>query len=260
MTNLYRMFLCVGILMNGSGHAAQLTLSGAASGSQFDVVYDDALTGLFGRPFLSNNFVYFTPTSFAANALGSNASQIRSSSVLLRLVAHNGFGFTQFALSGRGDFYLEGAASTVDVTGSLTVTNALGGFAPVVSSIAAVTADGPTPGTVLASIGPSSAYRNLPNTSNWTSSASILATAANGLAQAGEVDFSISNTLTASNGPANGSFAESFIESKFVGGSGLVVSVTPIPEPSEWLMCIFGIAVIGALARRNSATRLLTAV
>jgi hypothetical protein len=260
MTNLYRMFLCVGMLLNGSVHAAQSTLLGAASGSQFDVVYDEALTGLFGRPFLSNNVVFFTPTSFAANALGSNASQIRSSGVLLRLVAHNGFGFTQFGLSGRGDFYLEGAASTVDVTGSLTVTNAVGGFAPVVAPVASITADGPAPGTALSSIGPSSAYRNLPNTSNWTSSASILATTANGLAQAGEVDFNIFNTLTASNGAANGSFTEGFIESKFVGGSGLFVSVTPIPEPSEWLMYLFGLLAMGVFVRRRSGTRPLTAV
>lgn len=245
--------------MNGSAHAAQFTLSGAASGSQFDVVYDEALTGLFGRPFLSNNAVFFTPTSFVANALGSDASQTRSSNVLLRLIPHNGFAFTQFALSARGDFYLEGATSSVDVTGSLSVTNALGGFAPVASSIAAVTADGPAPGTFLASIGPSSAYRNLPNTTNWSSVASILATTANGLAQASEVDFSISNTLTARNGASNGSFAESFVESKFVGGSGLFVSVTPIPEPSEWVMYLFGILAIGAIAQRQSATRQLAA-
>jgi hypothetical protein len=244
------MFALVAAGMLSQAHAALVTISGAANNSTFDVVYDNSALSLFGTPSLSNNVVFFTPTTFAANAIGVNQAQTTNSTVNLRIIPLAGYDFAGFDLLERGDFYLEGASSRVRAQGQLRAFDIATPLVEFSDNIVSTTASGPAIGTLLGSIAANSAYRD-GNNYNWVGTASI-SSLGNGLATADEVNITIENILRANTlGPTPGELGlEAFIEKKFAGGSvGLTVSM--IPEPSEIGMILSGLAMIGFIARRR---------
>lgn len=241
-------FAAIGVL--SQAHAALVTISGAASNSSFDVVYDSSALGLFGIPSLNNNVVFFTPTTFAANAIGVNQAQTTNSTVNLRIIPLAGYDFLGFNLLERGDFFLEGATSRVRAQGQLRAFNTATPFTEFSDSIVSTTASGPAIGTLLGSIAANSAYRD-GNNYNWVGNANI-SSVGNGLATADEVNITIENILRANTlGSTPGELGlEAFIEKKFAGGS-VSLAVSMIPEPSEIGMILSGLAMIGFIARRR---------
>jgi hypothetical protein len=67
------------------------------------------------------------------------------------------------------------------------------------------------------------------------------------------VNITIENILRASTGvqlASEGFPPEAFIEKKFTGPPVSLI-VTPVPEPSEWIMMLCGLLSIGLIARRR---------
>jgi hypothetical protein len=237
-------------LLATQAQATLVTLSGSASNSLFDVVYDSTALGLFGAPQLANNVVFFTPTSFVANAQAVGATSSISSTVSLRIVPLAGYDFVSFSLQERGDFELLGNGSSVNAGGQFSVQAPANG--PLQSrSFSAVTDGGPASGTSLSLLGPNSAYHGLNGTWNWRVDATLLASAVPGLADAASIDMAIRNDLRATAGALDDGFPPiAFIEKKFVGGSAVAVVLTPIPEPSSIALFAIGAGIVAGCKRR----------
>jgi hypothetical protein len=233
-------------------HAAVVLVSDI--GSSFDLQYDDASLGLYGNPTLVNNVVSFTPTSFVAGVAGQNQFFIRSSTISFQLVAKSDQDFSNFSLLERGAFFLEGANSRVNAQGQIKVFSAANPVASeVTSNITSSATNGSAPGTLLTAL-PSSYNDGL--IYNWAGVANLAATPE--LVSAQIVNVTIENFLSASTGAQlaiEGFPPEAFIEKKYTGPlvsfSILPFNVSPIPEPSEWMMLLCGLFAIGLIARRR---------
>jgi hypothetical protein len=231
--------------------AATITLSGSTNNSFFDVVYDNSLVNLFGTPQLLNNVVFFTPGNFVAKTDGVSTSDVVTSTVNFRLVPLAGYAFNSFTFQERGDFQLSGIGSAVNAAGQITFTAA---SQSLIRGFQGVTADLPSPQTSLTALGSTSAYHELDETSNWRADLSLNSTDFGALPQAGVIDVSIRNDLSASAGQSADGFEPfAFIEKKFVGGSSLLVGVTPIPEPASFELFMLGVGVLVARKRASRA-------
>jgi hypothetical protein len=217
------------------------------SGSAFDLQYDNTSVGLFGNPTLSNNIVSFIPTTFVASAVGQNQSFIQSSTVNFQLIAKTNQDFSNFALLERGDLLLDGTNARVRAQGQMRVFSTANPIlSEVTSNIISTATNGPAPGTLLTAL-PFSYNNGL--TYNWAGVANVVATPE--LSSAQIVNVTIENILRASTGaqlPSEGFAPEAFIEKKFT-GPPVSFLVTPVPEPSEWMMLLCGLFAIGLLVR-----------
>jgi hypothetical protein len=247
MRLIHCLALCASVFVAPTANAATQILSGAANNSLFDVVYDDALVGLFGVPSLNNNVISFTPTSFVANATQAGQNVTTNSTINLQLVALPGYDFAQFNLVERGDFFLDGANTRVRALGQIRAFDTSAPLVDFTDPIVSRTASGPSVGTLLSALPAGSAYHT-GLIYNWQGTASINAVST-GLFDADRINLTIENILRASNGAAVNGFApESFIEKKF---NGVAMTVTLIPEPSETMLMLSAIGIIGAIARRR---------
>ncbi len=242
-------YLVSGLLILSATYSNAAIVLVSDLGSSFDLQYDDASVGLFGNPTLSNNVVSFTPNAFVASVAGQNQSVIKSSTVNFQLVAKKDQDFANFALLERGDFFLEGANSRVRAQGQMRVFNVSNPISSeVTSSIISSATNGTAPGTLLTAL-PFSYNNGV--TYDWAGVANVAATQE--LSSAQIVNITVENILRASTGAQLSSEMfppEAFIEKKFT-GPPVSLFVTPVPEPSEWIMLLCGLSIIGLIVRRR---------
>ncbi len=241
--HLERAALCAALWWGAAAAAAPVTVVG----TDFDLVYDSALTGSFGTPSLVGNTLFFTPNAQRAESLNGAGTQVLTAALSgLRLQGKNGFRFGAFSLAVFGDYRLSGAGSQVNASGQLRAFDAALPQAGVLAT--ALQLEGTQPfGTADGS------------NRNWSATARIDGQTApgggglNGLA-AGleEVDLEIDLQLSAYTDPSQTGLRLAFIENKF---SGLVVDI--LAAPNQTLPTPSTLALLAPLLLGGAALRLL---
>jgi hypothetical protein len=211
-------------------------------GTDFNVVYDSTQLGLFGTPQLIGDYLVFTPNAFVAQSL-NGAGTVTTSSLAqdIQLVANPGYQFGNLSVEAVGDYLMQGPGTSVGVSGTFTAANAA---QPASQTAAPLVVASPL---------------NIANgiVQNWSGGASI--SGANPwIAQAGTIDVSLSNILTATTTPGNGD-SQAFIQEKF-SSVELVIDPqqTPVPLPGTLWMALSGLAGLALFSRRaaRSADRI----
>jgi len=242
LTKLMSVALTLCWLSVGTAHSALVTLSG----TNFDLQYDDTLLGLFGAPTLVGNTFFFTPTNFRAESLNGQGSVSTNSTVSgITLIAKNNYQFTSFALSEFGDYLLDGVGSSVSVHGQLRAFNLANPVFTQTSNNLVV-----NPLTPLA--------LNDGVNHDWQASALIDGTTGVTSGQqnviqsgASNVGLTIENRLRAFTQPGGTGVQQAFIEKKFA-GTGVTVTVNPVPLPPSFALLASGLLVAVWLSRRRS--------
>lgn len=228
--------LSIGLAAATHASAALVTLSG----SNFDVVYDDAQAGLavYGSPVVSWNTIFFMPTDFTAESLNGTGPVTTAASITLELIAKPTVAFSQLFMSERGDYRLIGDRSSVSVSGSIQATNVGAGTDSAALSISP---------TRLLSIADGGLHP-------WLGTASLTAHSGSPL---GVAPTALTVVLSSS------LFAETldpesvaFIQQKFAGGRvELQVrpagEVTPVPLPGGVVLAAAGLTGLGTFVRRR---------
>ena len=108
---------CLGLscLAAACANAAPVTLSG----DHFDVLFDSEEAGLFGTPQLSGNTLFFTPTSFYAEAFAQHCSDLIRETIHLTIRPHQGVSITGVSAVERGDYFTRGERSNVHIDGQI---------------------------------------------------------------------------------------------------------------------------------------------
>lgn len=213
--------LMLGTTFAGGALAAQVTLSG----NNVDFTFDESLLGLFGKPILSGNTLMFTPVGFDAQAFNGPRIDLTNQTMNIRVSARPGFEIAQVSLLERGDYFLEGSASSVSVAGQLRLfdlNNHLTSFTDSIVSSAPLTMVG------------------LP-THNWTASAGL--TFDTSQLELTRVNVAVQNLLIAR---AFSVDSLAFIEKKEV-----FLTVTPVPEAETWAMMLAGLGLVGWMTVRR---------
>jgi hypothetical protein len=209
-------------------NAATVLLTGAS----FDVRYDNATLGNYGTPSLSGNVVYFTPTTFKAESMNGSGFSTASGTINFQIIPKNNFSIADISLFEKGDYLLRGIDSFVGVSGQ---TRAFGLLNPLV--------DISNPITSTSNLAIATGAQQ-----NWIGSSS-LNLASLGLTANQSVNYTVENLLESyTEGNASGP-RRAFIEKKF--SAFAVGVVSPIPEPSELLMMLFGIGCVGVMVRKS---------
>jgi hypothetical protein len=211
-------------------NAATILLAGA----NFDVRYDSSSLGNYGTPTISGNVVYFTPTTFKAESLNGGGFATSSGTVNFQIIPKNNFALTDISLLEKGDYILRGVDSFVGVSGQ---TRAFALANPMMDITNPITATS----TLNIATGAQQ---------NWVGTSAVNL-ASLGLTGNQAVNYTVENLLesyTESNatGPRR-----AFIEKKFSAFS--VALVSPVPEPSAVLMMLFGLGVVGFIARSKKS-------
>lgn len=220
-------------LLTVNANAAPITLSG----SNFDIIYDSALTGLFGTPILSGNAIFFTPISFKAESLNGNGVVTANSTINLSIIEHNDKNITSLNLLERGDYRLVGNDSVVGIGGQ---TRAFDLSNPFIESTDAISSASNL--TIKNTIVDSSTH-------NWTSSSFISLVDAK-WANTKSFNYTIENLLTAYTEPTATGPKVAFIEKKFA-GSSISLIVSTVPEANTNALLLTGLGAIGFIARRR---------
>jgi hypothetical protein len=194
-----------------------------------DFSFDDALLGLFGQPVVTGDSLYFTPTTFSAEALNGAGFDLTKATANIKVTAHDGFDFTSLALSERGDYLQVGAGAKVAVSGQIRVFDSMNPASEVTASILPTTPFLPTDDFI---------------TKNWTAGA---ATSLVDMKSASMLNVTIENILIAQSPLGTETLA--FIEKKF---AGLDVVTAPIPEADTYAMLLAGLGLIGYVVRRRA--------
>jgi hypothetical protein len=226
-------------MLSAPALAAQHTLVA----NDYDLIYDDTTTGLFGSPTLVGNTILFTPNDFKAQSFNAGLNVESSTASGLYLVAKNGFKFGSLSLTEFGDYFIDGTGQ-VSVLGQLRAFDASVGANPILtqtSSNLVVSATTPL-------------NNNDGANHDWFAEASIVNTSntvipghAGWLANATKVGFTVENILKAY---SSGSGLQSaFIEKKFA-GVGLVIT-SAVPEPGAWSSFSAGLLILGFMALRR---------
>lgn len=220
------------VFLAAPAHSALVTLPGA----NFDVVYDSSLLGLFGTPALSGNVLFFTPPAFSATSLNGAGTQIQTSTINIDLVGKNGFRFGGLSLVERGDYRLDGAGSSVSVQGQLAAFDLADPFGSYNFSF--VQASGSTPLNL-----------NDGTLKPWLAGAT-LDISRDPLADSGVRRVTIQNVLSATTVPGTNPSA-AFVQKKLTGTS-VSLEITPVPEPSSFVLLAAGLLLAGSVVRRRA--------
>jgi hypothetical protein len=212
------------VLLSGNALAVVQTLVG----TNVTYVYDDALMGLYGQPFLSGDSLVFTPSNF--QALSTDGGFVQTSSTInVKVYANTNYTLSAFNLTELGDYSLIGSDAEVAVGGQIRLFDLANISNQLTDPITAT-----APLTVTTTVGN---YQ----TTNWQANAAIAVPTnwSNG------VNLTIENILLASTTQVG---SAAFIEKKFVGNS---VVITPIPEAETYAMMLAGLGLVGFMARRT---------
>lgn len=210
------------------GTTAQAALQ-RLDGVGFDLIYDDALIGLFGSPALPDGrTLVFTPTSFAAES-ATAAWDLTRATLNFDIEADIGYALTQASLVERGDYILFGGSSKVFVGGQ---TRAFDYRTPTTESVVAIAGAG------LADLGERELVPE-----NWE--ASSVQSFASG---ATRVRFTLQSLLGANAGSGSDL---AFIEKTYVGLGIGVAPISPVPEAGTIGMMLSGLGVVGLMLRRR---------
>ena len=221
--------LAAGIILlsqtvTGAAFAASVTLSGTT----IDFTFDDAMLGLFGTASVSGDSLYFTPTDFVAQSSNGAGYVLTNETINVQVTAHQGYSFSSFDFSEKGDYLLLGSGSSVDVTGQVRLFDVANPFVDITSSLAPV--------APLTQVG-------VP-THDWVAQTSTDLSAWN---TANTINVTVENLLLASTTAPN---SLAFVEKKFV---GLNFVTTPVPEAETYAMMLAGLGLIGFVVRRRTA-------
>lgn len=231
-------------LLAGPALATTVTVNA----TDFTVTYDTSTLGQFGSLAVVGDNLFFTPNNFKAESLnGSGVVTDDSTASGIVLTAHAGYHFGSLSLAEFGDYKLLGASSTVSVTGQL---RAFDQSNPLFTqTTSAITPTGSLPLTVIDGA-----------THNWSATAQIdastvpLTGGTAWLGQAGTIDLTIENLLTAYTAPGAGP-QDAFIEKKFNGAQVSVVPATPVPLPGSLGLLATAVALGAGVIRRNGRPR-----
>lgn len=223
-------------LVASTANATPVTLVG----SNFDIIYDNSLIGLFGAPTLTNDSIFFTPVSFKAESLNGNGVVTANSTINLSIIEHANKNIMGFSLLERGDYRLVGDGSVVGIGGQTRVFDLSN---PFIESNMAITSASNL--SIINSIFDSSTH-------NWTSSSNVSVIDPQ-WANTTSYNYTIENLLTAYTDSAGSGPKVAFIEKKFV-GSSISIVVTTVPEADTYAMMIAGLGFMGFTLRRRKVS------
>lgn len=221
-------------LLSVHAQATPITLMG----TNFDVIYDSSLVGLFGTPTLSGNAVFFTPVAFKAESLNGLGVVTANSTINLSIIEHAGRNITTFDLVELGDYRLVGANSVVGIGGQTRVFDIANPFIQANNQITTTSNL-----SIINSIFDSTTH-------DWASSSSVAVTGSQ-WANTTSYNYTIENLLTAYTDPAGTGPKIAFIEKKFA-GSSISIVVTTVPEIDTYTMLIAGLGFVGFIARKKN--------
>jgi hypothetical protein len=210
--------------LTGAAFAASVTLSGTT----IDFTFNDADLGLFGQAHVAGDTLYFTPTDFFAQSSNGAGIGFTHETINVEATAHQGYSFSSFGFTEKGDYLLLGTGSSVDVTGQVRLFDVANPLVDISTSL--------VPANPLTHVG-------VP-TDNWVAQTSTDLSAWN---TANTINVTVENLLLASTS-APASLA--FVEKKFV---GLSFVTTPVPEAETYAMMLAGLGLIGFVVRRRTA-------
>ncbi len=218
MSTFYKtLFALLVIAFSGGSNAAIITVYG----NTVSFTYNDAQLGLFGEPSVSGDQLFFTPTTFVAEAHGVDDFNVTNSTINVKITAlNNGAKIGLVNLTERGDYYSRGSTSFVDAGGQIRVADlsapASEATDPIIQHWAFTQTDYILP------------------TRNWEASASADVSGFG----TNSVNVTIEDILIAE---TNASQHNSFIEKK-----GVILGVSAVPLPQAvWL---FGTGLLGLLS------------
>lgn len=228
----YICFILSSFVIAGTANSAPVTIDGTLFGSDFDLIYDDTATGLFGTPSLSNGTIFFAPSTFNATSTNGTGIDFTNSTIQMTIAPHAGKTFESFSLVERGDYILQGAGASVDVTGQIWARNTSGN--PLDDTSVFIT--------------PTGSLSNQ-GTNSWEATAFIDSSTGNWKPLPGSgVLLTVENLLIA-NTAALGELA--FIEKKIL-GTPISMEVTVVPLPGPLLLLLSGLIGFTFLRKKNS--------
>ena len=98
--NVLSLALAMGL--SSGAFAATQTLVG----SHVTFTFDDALLSLFGKPAVSGDTIYFTPTSFTAESFNGAGVDMTRATLNIGITANAGYTLNSLGLTERGDYWL----------------------------------------------------------------------------------------------------------------------------------------------------------
>ena len=216
--------ILLGQTLTGAAFAASVTLSGTT----VDFSFDDTLLGLFGQANVAGDTLYFTPTDFVAQSSNGAGYVLTNETINVEVTARQGYGFSNFGFTEKGDYLMLGSGTSVAVTGQIRLFDVANPNVDITSTL--------LPANPMTHVG-------VP-TDNWIAQTSTDLSAWN---TANMINVTVENLLLASTSIPN---SLAFVEQKYV---GLSFVTTPVPEAETYAMMLAGLGLIGFAVRRHAA-------
>lgn len=207
-------------LMTGMPASAAIV---SVLGDNVRFTYDDST--LYGSATVVGDSIFFLPTSFRAESL-SGAGLVTVSEMLnIRIeVLTPGYWLEELQLAEQGDYFLDGAGTSVSVTGDFMVSSNTSAYSA---------SDSFSAGTL-----------TVPNSlTNWSAGASVMLGDTPGWGGDTDVDVDIENYLSATTGAGD---TQAFVQKK---GSGVGLMVTVVPVPAAVWLFVSALGLLGFTRR-----------
>ncbi len=216
--------ILLGQTLTGGAFAASVTLSGAT----VDFSFDDSMLGLFGAARTAGDTLYFTPRNFVAQSSNGAGYVLTNETINIEVTARQGYDFSSFGFTEKGDYLMLGSGTSVAVTGQVRLFDVANPNVDITSTL--------LPANPMTHVG-------VP-TDNWIAQTSTNLSAWN---TANTINVTVENLLLASTSLPN---SLAFVEKKYV---GLSFVTTPVPEAETYAMMLAGLGLIGFVVRRRAA-------